>query len=67
MDSGCRPGGHRRGTKAAHDNRAFSIVSKEGINGTIIYIDLEASTTVERDRWVESIQKAVECVKNGTV
>ena len=54
------------GTKTAHDDRAFSIIVKDGIN-KICYIDLEASTPVERDRWVEAIKTVVECVKNGTV
>ena len=62
---GARSGGHKKGTKTAHDDRAFSIVVKDG-NKTI-YIDLEASTPVERDRWVEAVQTVVECVKNGTV
>ena len=57
MKEGCRAGGHRRGTKGAHDERAFSISSKDGTKMT--YIDLEASTKIERDRWVVSIEKAV--------
>lgn len=57
VKEGCRAGGHRRGTKGAHDERAFSISSKDGTKMT--YIDLEASTKIERDRWVVSIEKAV--------
>lgn len=65
VTEGCRPSGHRRGTKAANNNRAFSISTKDGNKTT--YIDLEASTKVERDRWVKSLQTAVDLVKNGTL
>ena len=62
---GNRPGGHRKGTLSANPDRAFHIASKTG--SKMLYIDLEASTPVERDRWVESLKALVECVKNGTV
>ena len=64
VKEGCRAGGHRRGTKGAHDERAFSISSKDGTKMT--YIDLEASTKIERDRWVVSIEKAVAVAMDTT-
>ena len=62
---GCRSGGHKKGTKSANPDRAFYLISKDGSKS--IYIDLEASTKIERDRWVESLERIVEGVKNGTV
>ena len=54
VKSGRRNGGHRRGTREAEEDRAFFIVSGSG--SSLYHLDLEASTTVERDRWVEAIQ-----------
>jgi hypothetical protein len=54
VNSGRRNGGHRRGTREAQEERSFFIVSGSG--SSLYHLDLEASTTVERDRWVEAIQ-----------
>jgi hypothetical protein len=54
---------HRRGTREAHEERSFFIVSGSG--SSLYHLDLEASTTVERNRWVEAIQTWIGAHQRG--
>ena len=63
VNSGRRSGGHRRGTREAHEERSFFIVSGSG--SSLYHLDLEASTTVERNRWVEAIQTWIGAHQRG--
>ena len=63
VTSGRRSGGHRRGTRMAEEERAFSIESGSG--SSLYHLDLEASTSVERDRWVDAIQTWCDAYKRG--
>jgi hypothetical protein len=65
IEAGRRPRGHKRGTKEAHADRSFYAISGKG--SSTVNVDLEASTTVERERWVESLTVLVEAAKDGTL
>ena len=63
IESGRRRGGHRRGVNVADEDRAFFVTIGSG--KSIKYLDLEASTRIERDRWVDAIQTWLDAHRGG--